>query len=304
VTASDPSTEVPAVTVDPALSGLLDAFDDGSPFDVHRARAVLDAFAAELAAGTRPGDAEDRELAGVRVRRYRPSTTPRGPALVWFHGGGFVTGSLDAVDPICRSVLTRTGAPITSVDYRLAPEHPFPAALEDGVAVLRAVAEQGPVAVGGDSAGGGLAAAACLAVRDEGLPVVGQLLVNPLLDCTLSQPSVDEHATGFGLTRDALERFVGLYLDGADPIDPRCSPLLADDVAGLPPTVVVTAEFDPLRDEGEEYAARLEAAGVPVAVRRFSGMVHGFVGMTALTPVAGEALDWMVDELVRLSVPA
>ena len=289
------------MTVDPALSGLFDAFDDGSPFDVHRARAALDAFAADLAAAADAGDAEDGEVAGVGVRRYRPSSDPRGPELVWFHGGGFVTGSLDAVDPICRSVLVRTGAALTSVDYRLAPEHPFPAAVEDAVAVLRAVAAQGPVAVGGDSAGGGLAAAACQAVRGEGLPVVGQLLVNPLVDATLSRPSVDELGTGFGLTRDALERLLELYLDGADPHDPRCSPLLAEDLSRLPPAVVVTAECDPLRDEGEEYAERLRAAGVPVAVRRFPGMVHGFVGMTALTPVADQALDWMVDELVRLA---
>lgn len=292
------------MTVDPALSGLLDAFDDGSPFDVHRARAVLDAFTAAMAPDSPPEDAEDSDLSGVRVRHYRATDAPTGPALLWFHGGGFVTGSLDAVDPICRSVLARTGAALTSVDYRLAPEHPFPAALEDGVAVLRAVAGQGPVAVGGDSAGAGLAAAACLQVRGEGLPVVGQLLVNPLLDCTLSQPSVDALGTGFGLTRDALERFVALYLGGADARDPRCSPLLADDVSGLPPAVVVTAECDPLRDEGERYAARLREAGVPATARRFPGMVHGFVGMTALTPVADQALDWMVDELVRLSATA
>jgi acetyl esterase len=289
------------MTVDPALRALLEAFEDGDPFDVHRARAAIDAFAEDMAAEVPSGDTDDVAIAGVHVRRYRPSAPGRGPALIWFHGGGFVTGSLDAIDPICRSVLVRTGAPLTSVDYRLAPEHPFPAALEDAVAVLRALAASGPVAVGGDSAGAGLAAAACLAVRGEGLPVVAQLLVNPIVDATLSRPSVRELGTGYGLTRDALERFLELYLAGADPADPRCSPLLADDLTGLPPAVVVTAEYDPLRDEGEAYAARLEAAGVPVAVRRFPGMVHGFVGMTALTPVADQALDWMVDELVRLS---
>ena len=289
------------MSVNPALSGLLDAFDDGSPFDVHRARAAVDAFATAVAAAAACGDADDGRVAGVAVRRYRASTAGRGPALVWFHGGGFVTGSLDAVDPMCRSLLARTRAPLTSVDYRLAPEHPFPAALDDCVAVLRATAADGPVAVGGDSAGGGLAAAACLAVRDEGLPVVGQLLITPLLDATLSSPSVHELATGYGLTRSALQRFVDLYLDGADPRDPRCSPLLADDLSGLPPAVVVTAECDPLRDEGEAYAERLKQAGVPVAVRRYDAMVHGFVGMTSVTPVADQSLDWMVDELVRLS---
>ena len=286
--------------VDPALAELLRAFGEGDDFDVARARAALDEFA-QLVGGPAPGaDARDAQVAGVPVRRYLPSGPARGPEVVWCHGGGFVTGSLDAVDPMCREVLTRTGAPLTSVDYRLAPEHPFPAALEDCTAVLRAVAAQGPVVVAGDSAGGGLAAAACLQVRGEGLPVLGQLLVTPLVDATLSCPSISELATGFGLTRDALVQFVTLYLDGADPRDPRCSPLLARDLAGLPPAVVVTAECDPLRDEGETYARRLADAGVPVAVRRFDGMVHGFVGMSDVTPVAGEALDWMVDELIRL----
>lgn len=287
--------------VDPALAELLRAFEDGDAFDLARARATLEEFA-QLVTTTAPGgDAADEQVAGVPVRRYRPARAGPGPALVWCHGGGFVTGSLDAVDPLCRSVLARTGAPITSIHYRLAPEHPFPAALDDCVAVLRAVAAQGPVAVAGDSAGAGLAAAACIQLRGEGLPVVGQLLVNPLLDATLSSPSVSALGSGFGLTRDALEQFIALYLDGADRRHPSCSPLLAPDLTGLPPAVVVTAEFDPLRDEGEAYADRLAAAGVPVAARRFPGMVHGFVAMSAVTPVADEALDWMTAELARFA---
>ena len=289
------------MTVDPALSGLLEAFEDGDAFDLARARAALDDFAQMVGAPAPAAGTTDEVVAGVPVRRYRPSGPARGPALVWFHGGGWVTGSLDAVDPLCRAVLSRTCAPITSVDYRLAPEHPFPAALEDCLTVLRALAARGPVAVAGDSAGAGLAAAACLQVRGEGLPVVGQLLLNPLVDATLSSPSVRELGSGFGLTQTALEHFVALYLDGADPSDPRCSPLLAEDLAALPPAVVVTAECDPLRDEGEAYAARLQQAGVPVALRRYDGMVHGFAGMSALTPVADAALDWMVQELVRLT---
>jgi acetyl esterase len=285
------------VTVDPALASLLGAFEDGDALDVAQARAGLDAFALSVGAGAPAVPAEDDVVGGVPVRRYRPQGPVRGPELVWFHGGGWVTGTLDAVDPLCRSVAARTGAPLTSVGYRLAPEHPFPAALDDCTAVLRTL--PGAVAVGGDSAGGGLAAAACLLTRDLGLRA--QVLLNPLVDATLSSASISLLGDGYGLTRTALEHFVALYLDGADPRDPRCSPLLAEDLTGLPPAVVLTAELDPLRDEGEAYAARLREARVPVAARRFAGMVHGFAGMTAVTPVAGQALDWLVEELVRLT---
>jgi acetyl esterase len=282
------------LAVDPALAGLLGAFDAGDALDVAQARAGLDAFAAAVGAGVPHVPHEDGEISGVRVRRYTPEGPVRGPELVWFHGGGWVTGSLDAVDPLCRAVALRTGARLTSVDYRLAPEHPFPAALEDCLAVVRAA---GAVAVGGDSAGAGLAAAVCQQEREH---VLAQVLVTPLLDATLSSPSVRLLGSGYGLTRSALERFVALYLDGADPRDPRCSPLLAGDLHGLPPAVVLTAELDPLRDEGEAYATRLRQAGVPIATRRFDAMVHGFAGMSAVTPVAGEALDWLVDALAGL----
>lgn len=285
------------MTVDPALAALLDAFDDGDAFDVAQARAGLDAFAAAVGAGAPAVPYEDGAVAGVPVRRYLPRGPARAPELIWLHGGGWVTGSLAAVDTLCRSLASRTGAPLTSVGYRLAPENPFPAALEDCVAVLRAA--DGPVAVGGDSAGAGLAAAACLLTRD--LDLRAQVLVNPLVDATLSSPSIRLLGRGYGLTRGALEHFVDLYLGGSDPRDPRCSPLLTDDLSGLPPAVVLTAELDPLRDEGEAYAGRLREAGVPVASRCFDAMVHGFAGMTAVTPVADQALDWLVEELSRLT---
>lgn len=288
------------MTVDPEVRALLDAFDDGSPFDLARARAALDDLSLAIAAPGPAADAHDTLVAGVAVRTYTPPTDGPGLPLVWLHGGGFVTGSLDAMDPFCRQLLARAGAPVTSVDYRLAPEHPFPAALEDCTAVLRALAGAGPVVVGGDSAGGALAAAACLALREEGLPVAGQLLVTPLTDCTLTSASSRDLGTGFGLTRQALEVMVEHYLQGADPRDPRCSPLLAPDLTGQPPAVVVTAELDPLRDDGEAYAAALNRAGVPVKARRFDAMVHGFTGMSALTPVADEALDWAFSALAEL----
>lgn len=174
--------------LDPALRDLLTALDDGSPFDLARARAALDDFAAAVGGHGPAAGAVDLEIAGVRVRCYDAHARPGTPQLLWFHGGGWVTGSLAAVDPICRTLVARTAARVLSVDYRLAPEHPFPAALDDCVAVLREVAARGPVAVGGDSVGGGLAAAACRVVRDEGLPVVAQVLLTPLLDATLSCP--------------------------------------------------------------------------------------------------------------------
>lgn len=299
VYAPSPQDTPTCVPVDPALRDLLAAFDDGSRFDVDATRATLASFALAVGADD-PGDlAEDGEVHGVPVRQYRPQASGPGPELVWFHGGGWVAGGVETADPLCRLLLERTGAPLTSVAYRLAPEHPFPAALDDAVTVVRALARIRPVAVGGDSVGGGLAAAACLVLRDEGLPLRGQLLLNPLLDATLSSPSVQELATGYGLTRTALQSFVRLYLDGADPHDPRASPLLADDLSGLPPAVVVTAEYDPLRDDGHRYADRLAQAGVPAAVRCFAAMVHGFVGMASVVPAADEASAWMVDELVR-----
>ena len=285
--------------VDPALRDLLRAFDDGSSFDVDETRATFEAFAMAVGAHD-PGDlAEDAEVGGVPVRHYRPKAPGDGPELVWFHGGGWVAGGVETADPLCRLLLERTQAPLTSVSYRLAPEHPFPAALDDAVTVVRALAQSRPLAVGGDSVGGGLAAAACLALCDEGLPLQAQLLLNPLLDATLSSPSVQELATGYGLTRKALQDFVRLYLDGADARDPRASPLLADDLSGVPPAVIVTAEYDPLRDDGHRYADRLEHAGVRTSVRCFEGMVHGFVGMASVVPAADEALAWMVDELTR-----
>lgn len=289
------------MAVDPELRALLDAFDDGSPFDLAQARASLDELSSAIAATGPADDARDSVVAGVRVRTYdRAAGVPPGLPLVWLHGGGWVTGGLDAMDPLCRQLLSRAGAPVTSVDYRLAPEHPFPAALEDCTAVLRARAVEGPVVVGGDSAGGALAAAACRLLHDEGLPVAAQLLLTPLTDCTLSSASSRELGTGFGLTRQALEVMVGHYLQGADPRDPRCSPLLAPDLSGLPPAVVVTAELDPLRDDGEGYASALARAGVPVAARRFDAMVHGFAGMSGLIPVADEALDWAFAALAEL----
>ena len=280
------------MTQDADLAHLFDALDDGSPWDLDEARRTLDAMVELVSVTVEVECVEDGVVAGVPVRTYRPAGAGD-LTLVWLHGGGWCTGSLAAVDGLCRDLADRLRATVVSVGYRLAPEHPFPAALEDAVAVARA--QSGRTVLGGDSAGGDLAAAAALQVD-----VAGLVLLSPALDLTLSSPSVAELATGHGLTRDGLERFVALYLDGAGPTDPRASPLLAPDLSGLPPTVLVSAGLDPLRDDASRFAERLLEAGVPVLARCWDGMVHGFHGMAALTPCADEAVQWAVDALSEL----
>jgi acetyl esterase len=259
-------------------------------------RAGLDVFAADVSVrepvdvvGDEALDLGDRVLG---LRRY--GTGER--LLVWFHGGGYVTGSLEAIDPTCRALRNRSGWSVLSVGYRLAPEHPFPAAYDDAVAALEhAFVGAATVAVGGDSAGGGLAAAVA---RSTSRPLAALVLLCPWLDGTGSCPSVVEKGTDHGLTAASLRAFMDLY--GGDPADPRVSPLLAPDLSGMPLTLVVTAEHDPLRDEGELFAARIRAAGREAEARRWDGMIHGFPGMTAETPEAVEALTWVAERLRRL----
>lgn len=219
--------------------------------------------------------------------------------LVWFHGGGWVIGDLDTADSTCRALANRAGCVVVSVDYRLAPEHPAPAALDDCMAALMWTAENaellgvdaGRVAVGGDSAGGNLAALVCQRVRDEFGPDIDfQLLVYPVTDLTMSHPSIDENAEGYFLTKDTMSWFIGHYLGESDPKDASVSPLHAAELAGLPPTLVITAELDPLRDEGEAYAARLREAGVPTEALRYDGQIHGFMGMATMLDDGKDAL--------------
>lgn len=238
----------------------------------------------------------------IRVRLYRPSgasATPC-PLLVWLHGGGWVIGDLESADPTARDLAVQTGAIVASVDYPLAPEHPFPAAPEAGLAAAgwlaghaaQLGADPARVAVGGDSAGGNLAAVTALLARDRGGPEFKfQLLVYPVTDCLMSYPSVKENGEGYLLTASAMHWFIDHYLpSGTDPRDPAASPLYAGDLNSLPPALVITAEFDPLRDEGEAYAARLERAGVPVTASRYDGMIHGFFGMTGVIDSGREAV--------------
>jgi acetyl esterase len=236
----------------------------------------------------------------LAARHYAPEQGPeRRPLLMFFHGGGFVLGDLDTHDTTCRMLCRHAGLHVLAVDYRLAPEHPFPAALEDASAAFawaRAHAHElgadpGRIAVGGDSAGGNLAAALSqLAVR-EGTPTPAlQLLLYPPVDRTVDRASLGDFAQGFVLTRDDIVWFHGHYAGTVDSTDPRVSPLLCRELLGLPPALVITAGFDPLRDEGEAYAAALEAAGTPVTLRRFDGLVHGFANMTALSPACRAAV--------------
>jgi acetyl esterase/lipase len=264
--------------------------------------------AAELASLHGAPDAvarvEDRTIPGpegaLQIRVYAPDGRGPFPVLVYFHGGGWVIGNLDTVDGPCRAMANAACCVVVSVDYRLAPEHKFPAAAEDAYASVQWVATNAPtidvdptrIAVGGDSAGGNLAAVVALMGRDRGAPLLSyQVLVYPVTDAACDTASYRENADGYLLTRDMMRWFWGHYLrNDADSQNPYASPLRAQDVRGVPPALIVTAEFDPLRDEGEAYAARLRAAGVPVQLTRYDGMIHGFFGMASLLDQAHVAI--------------
>ncbi len=269
---------------------------------IRRARA---AFAV---AGEAVARVEDRAIPGpagpLPIRIY----TPRGEApfgvLVYFHGGGWVLGDLDMVDALARALANRAGCIVVSVDYRLAPEHPFPAAFDDAYAAtcwtVEHAAELGGdaqrIAVGGDSAGGNLAAAVTLAARDLGGPrLVSQLLIYPVTDQDFTRPSFAAFADGYFLTTAAMKWFWGQYLrDAADAGNPYAAPLRAASLRELPPATVVVAGYDPLRDEGEAYARRLHDDGVHVTVRRYPGMVHGFLVIGAFDRAAEAIADCAV----------
>jgi acetyl esterase len=225
---------------------------------------------------------------------------PPQPLLVYYHGGGWVIGDLDTHDSACRFLAEHSGCRVLSVDYRLAPEHPFPVPVEDAVAAfawaLEHAAELGAdperMAVGGDSAGGNLSTALCLQNRDAGNPQPAlQLLLYPVTDAVGGQQSRNTFAEGFLLTREDMEWFENHYIpDGIDEADPRASMMRAEDVSGLPPAYVATCGFDPLRDEGEIYAARMREAGVPVVLQRHRDQIHGFANLTAICPSARTAM--------------
>jgi acetyl esterase len=242
-----------------------------------------------------PGPAGDL---GVRV--FTPDGSPPFPIVVWFHGGGWVVGTLDTYDPLCRALAAAVPAVVVSVDYRLAPEHRYPAAVEDAYAATLWASRnaaalggaQDRLVVAGDSAGGNLAAVVALGARDRGGPAIAfQLLVYPVLDAAADTASWREHAEGFYLTAAGMRWYWDHYLGGADGGAPDASPLRAAFVGGLPPGLVITAEHDILRDEGEAYAARLAEAKVAATASRYPGMVHGFFRWRAMTGAADAALQ-------------
>jgi acetyl esterase len=244
-----------------------------------------------------PGPAGD-----LPVRLYTPEGAEPFPALVYCHGGGWVLPSFAHHDRLCRQLCRGAACVVVAVDYRLAPEHPFPAATDDCLAATRGAArcaaefgvDPTRIAVAGDSSGGALAAATARRIRDEGGPPLrGQLLLCPATDYhTPATPSALEYAEGYLMTRAQLMWFWGHYLtDESEADNPDASPLRAPDLRGLPPALVITAEYDVLRDEGERYAERLRAAGVPTAHSRYPGMIHGFFTMFGVLDQAQQAVD-------------
>jgi acetyl esterase len=250
---------------------------------------------------------ENRRVAGppggIGLRCYRPLGSELGqilPALVYIHGGGWTIGDLDTHDTLCRCLANQAGCAVFSVDYRLGPEHKFPAAVDDCVAATRwlfghageLAIDAGRVAIGGDSAGGNLATVTALILRDAGGPTLRfQLLIYPATDQRIDAPSHFELADGYLLTRDNILYFRSNYLRGpADYDDWRASPIRAENLAGLPPALVITAGFDPLRDEGKIYADALAAAGVSVVHTCYDGMIHGFFMMGGILDDANRAV--------------
>jgi acetyl esterase len=236
----------------------------------------------------------------VAVRAYRPVLGETLPALVFFHGGGWTIGDLDTHDVVCRQLAAGARCVVFSVDYRLAPEHPFPAAVEDCFYATEFVHQNADtlkidpnrIVVGGDSAGGNLAAVVALMARDKAVPpLAGQLFIYPATDQRCAFPSHERNGEGYLLTRDAIRFFRAGYLPNPpDRTDWRASPLLAASHAGLPPAFVLTAGYDPLIDEGRAYAERLAAAGVQVAYQEYSDMVHGFILFGGVLDTANAAV--------------
>jgi acetyl esterase len=304
--------------VDPKIADLLAEAEKIDPrpleaLSVAEARArggsvnAAPALAPEAVAEVRDVLADTRPPIPVRI--YRPRSGKTLPLLVYFHGGGWVVGSVAISDPFCRALANASGCAVMSVEYRLAPEDRYPAAANDAYAATRWSAEHAAdlavdasrIAVGGSSAGGNLAAVVTLMARERGAPPIAfQLLHVPVTDHDFGTPSYRTNGRGFGLTRAGMQWFWDHYAPDAKLRDePYASPLRAKDLSGLPPAHVVTAECDPLRDEGKAYAARLLQSGVPTTYVEYPGMVHGFTSMAMLVPTGRTAIDDMGAALRR-----
>ena len=301
--------------LDPQIAQFLDefapalGFPPGARHDTQRAMTFLAGVRAQL--NTPPATAaepihavhdetahDDATGSSVAVRVYRPSTDGGRPVIVYLHGGGWVSGGLEMNDGWCRRLAAATGAVVVSVDYRLAPEHPYPQALDDTMTALawaranaaRLGGDATRLAVCGTSAGGNLAAAACLLARDRGEPLPGlQVLLYPVLDEPRDSGSYVENASGYLLEREQMEWYWDCYLpQRTDEVPSYAAPGRAADLAGLPPAIVASAEYDPLRDEADRYAAALARAGVPVEHLPCTGMIHGFLSFLDAMPAARE----------------
>ena len=300
------------VTLDPDAAAVYKAFQEaGRPayetLTAPEARGYY--LAARLVSNPEPPALQSVEAlsipaphGAIPARVYTPKTLRktdgRAPCLVFFHGGGWVIGDLETHDVVCRKLADEGELIVISVDYRLAPEHKFPSAVDDAIAATKWIADNAArlgidaarLMVGGDSAGGNLAAVVSLAARDgDGPEIAGQVLIYPATDFSMTHPSHSEPETSILLTHSVIKWFANHYMGDADRNDWRASPARAETLAGLPPAYVLTAGADPLRDEGDEYAARLKAAGVPVTYRHFPGQFHGFFTMGKLLPQANVA---------------
>ena len=298
------------MSLDPQAKAVLDQFASmGGPqfheMSVAQARELILGMVALAGEPESVARIENRTVPGpageIPVRIYAPVGTAPFPVLVYFHGGGWVIGNLDTHDGICRSLANRVGCLVVSVDYRLAPEHTFPAAPEDCYAATRWLAEhagslggdKGRIAVGGDSAGGNLAAVVALMARDRGGPKLAfQLLVYPATDTDFETRSYRENSEGYFLTRADMVWFWNHYAPrDEDRRNPYAAPLRAASLRGLPPALVITAEFDPLCDDGNAYAARLREDGVPVRLSQQDGLIHGFFQMGAVIDRGRASVD-------------
>ena len=287
----------------PHVAAILNAMAEAGRPGLHElsptdARAGYQLMHAELTK-VKLAKVENAEADSVPIRLYRPSLEPNLPCIVFYHGGGWVIGDLETHDAPCRMLAADTGFVVIAVDYVLAPEHKYPWPVQNGYSALCWIAEHASeldidadnLAVAGDSAGGNLATVMCLKARDEAGPSIKhQVLIYPVTDGAMDTGSYVENGEGYMLSRDTMTWFFGHYATEAERLNADVSPCRAESLAGLPPATIMTAEFDPLRDEGESYAKQLKSAGIDVEMTRFDGQVHGFFTMTDMMPEAAEAI--------------